>query len=124
VEQVRFKSGMEERGSDGWCDKAANSNSPTCCLPAGCYHRHPGLPISPCKYRITYQHAHYVRSSDKMLLGGAIVLSAKALSVVLLQSRTHCRISINLPSFSALVSVLKLLSLTFFTINNLPRLCY
>jgi len=20
VEQVRFKSGMEERGSDGWCD--------------------------------------------------------------------------------------------------------
>jgi len=21
VEQVRFKSGMEERGSDGWCDK-------------------------------------------------------------------------------------------------------
>ena len=24
MEQVRFKSGMEERGSDGWCDVVTN----------------------------------------------------------------------------------------------------
>ena len=27
MEQVRFKSGMEERGSDGWCDVIISSSS-------------------------------------------------------------------------------------------------